>query len=162
MDDSSFEVEFKILEAELSHVSIGQKVMVSPFVQDSISCEGTVTEINPLVDDKGLGKIKAQLKGAGNTLIDGMNVRVIVEQQVNNMFVVPKDAVVERDGYHVIFLLQEGRAAWTYVDVTHSNIGSYAITGCKSKDTRIKEGDIVITSGNQNLADGTEVKVNGF
>ena len=40
--------------------------------------------------------------------------------------------------------------------------GSYAITGCKSKDTRIKEGDIVITSGNQNLADGTEVKVNGF
>lgn len=162
VDDSSFEVEFKILEAELSHVSIGQKVMVSPFVQDSISCEGTVTEINPLVDDKGLVKIKAQLKGAGNTLIDGMNVRVIVEQQVNNMFVVPKDAVVERDGYHVIFLLQEGRAAWTYVDVTHSNIGSYAITGCKSKDTRIKEGDIVITSGKQNLADGTEVKVNGF
>jgi hypothetical protein len=45
------------------------------------------------------------------------------------------------------------------VDVIHSNIGSFAITGCQRKETTIKEGDIVITSGNLNLADGTEVMV---
>ena len=49
---------------------------------------------------------------------------------------------------------------WTYVDVLHSNIGSYAITGCQRKETTIKEGNIVITSGNLNLADGTEVVIN--
>ena len=92
-------------------------------------------------------------------MLDGMNVRVIVEEKMQNMFVVPKDAVVERDGYHVIFLLEEGRAVWTYVDVVHSNISSFAITGCQRKETTIKEGDIVITSGNLNLADGTEVMV---
>lgn len=159
VDDSDFEVEFRILEAELSGVRIGQKVKVTPFVQDSIQYEGRVTEINPLVDDKGLVKIKAQLSNRGNTLLDGMNVRVIVEEKMQHMFVVPKDAVVERDGYQVIFLLEEGRAVWTYVDVVHSNISSFAITGCQRKETTIKEGDIVITSGNLNLADGTEVMV---
>ena len=160
VDDSGFEVEFRILEAELSGVRIGQKVKVTPFVQDSIQYEGRVTEINPLVDDKGLVKIKAQLNNRGNTLLDGMNVRVIVEEKMQHMFVVPKDAVVERDGYQVIFLLEEGRAVWTYVDVVHSSISSFAITGCQRKETTIKEGDIVITSGNLNLADGTEVIVN--
>ena len=160
VDDSGFEVEFRILEAELSGVRIGQKVKVTPFVQDSIQYEGRVTEINPLVDDKGLVKIKAQLSNRGKTLLDGMNVRVIVEEKMQHMFVVPKDAVVERDGYQVIFLLEEGRAVWTYVDVVHSNLSSFAITGCQRKETTIKEGDIVITSGNLNLADGTEVIVN--
>lgn len=159
VDDSGFEVEFRILEAELSGVRIGQSVKVTPFVQDSIQYEGRVTEINPLVDDKGLVKIKAQLSNRGNTLLDGMNVRVIVEEKMQHMFVVPKDAVVERDGYQVIFLLEEGRAVWTYVDVVHSNISSFAITGCQRKETTIKEGDIVITSGNLNLADGTEVNI---
>jgi phosphate:Na+ symporter len=85
---------------------------------------------------------------------------VIFGEKMQHMFVVPKDAVVERDGYQVIFLLEEGRAVWTYVDVVHSNISSFAITGCQRKETTIKEGDIVITSGNLNLADGTEVIVN--
>lgn len=161
IDDANFEVEFQMLEAELPGVHLGHKVQVTPFVQDDLHCEGTVTEINPLVDDKGLVRIKARLSGRNEALLDGMNVHVIVEEKLEDMFVVPKDAVVERDGYHVIFLLEEGRAVWTYVDVVHSNINSFAITGCRRKETSIKEGDIVITSGNLNLADGTEVIPNG-
>lgn len=160
IDDSQFEVEFRILEAELENVRKGQKIIVSPFVSDSLVFNGIITEINPLVDEKGLIKIMAKLDNKNNTLIDGMNVRVTVEEQVRNMFVVPKDAVVERDGYHVIFLYKERHAIWTYVDVLHSNINSFAITGCQRKETTINEGDIIITSGNLNLADGTEVKLN--
>lgn len=160
IDDSQFEVEFKILEAELMSVRKGQKIKVSPFISDSLTFEGVVTEINPLVDDKGLIKVMARLDNKDNALIDGMNVRIIIEEQVSNMFVVPKDAVVERDGYHVVFLYKEGRAVWTYVDVLHSNINTFAITGCQRKETTIHEGDIVITSGNLNLADDTEVKLN--
>ena len=160
IDDSQFEVEFKILEAELEHIAKGQKVKVSSFVEDSVTYEGVITEINPLVDDKGLIKIMARMANRGDALMDGMNVRVVVEQRVQNMFVVPKDAVVERDGYHVIFRYEDGHAVWTYVDIVYSNINSFAITGCQRKETTIHEGDIVITSGNLNLADGTEVKIN--
>lgn len=159
IDDSQFEVEFRILEAELEHVAKGQKVKVSSFVEDSCTCEGVITSINPLVDDRGLIKVTARVDNTDDALMEGMNVRVVAEQRVQNMFVVPKDAVVERDGYHVIFLYEDGRAVWTYVDIIYSNINSFAISGCQRKQTAIHEGDVVITSGNLNLADGTEVRI---
>ncbi len=160
IDDSSFDVEFKILEAELSFVSKGQKVKISPFVNKDNEYEGVVEEINPTIDDKGLVKIKARMRNSSAKLIDGMNVRVIVESAVPKMYVVPKEAVVERDGYHVVFMYDKKtqRAVWTYVDIMYSNLNEYAITGCERKETEIHEGDIVITSGNQNLADDTQVR----
>lgn len=161
IDDSSFDVEFRILEAELSFIRKGQTVRVTPFVNEEESYEGFVKEINPVVDEKGLVRICARVRNVSDRLMDGMNVRVIVEREVPDMFVVPKDAVVERDGYNVVFMYnpQTRRAVWTYVDILHSNLNSHALSGCESKKTEIHEGDIVITSGNLNLADDTEVKV---
>lgn len=159
IDDSSFDVDFSILEAELAAVAKGQEVIVSPFVDDSLQVRGTITEVNPTVNEKGLVKVTARVPGRKGNLIDGMNVKVVCQQRVPQMFVVPKDAVVERDGYHVVFLLDNGRAHWTYVDILHSNLTHHAITGCQRKETQLHEGDIVITSGNLNLADDTEVRI---
>lgn len=160
IDDSSFDVEFKILEAELPYVYMGQKVRVSPFVKKEKEFEGSVIEINPVIDDKGLVQIKARIKNSSNELMDGMNVRVIVEDDVPDMYIVPKEAVVERDGYHVVFMYDKEtqRAVWTYVDILYSNLNYHAITGCERKETEIHEGDVVITSGNHNLADDTLVR----
>lgn len=155
IDDTEFDVEFNVLEAELAVIHRGQRVRVSPFVDDSLVVNGHVMSVNPSVDDKGMVKVTARVKGNPD-LLDGMNVRVVVERNVPRMFVVPKDAVVERDGYNVIFLYDHGHARWTYVDILHSNIGSHAITGCARKETELHEGDIVITSGNMNLADDTK------
>ena len=41
--------------------------------------------------------------------------------------------------------------------MVYSNISQYAVTGNARKETKIEDGDVVITSGNLNLADGTEV-----
>ena len=161
IDDSFFDVEFQILEAELISVNVGTQVKVSPFVDEQITLTGSVTEINPTIDSKGLVTIKARIRNTSDKLLDGMNVKVIIENSVPNMYVVPKEAVVERDGYHVIFVYdkQSHHAIWTYVDILYSNLASYAITGCERKNTTLNKGDIVITSGNLNLADDTEVKV---
>ncbi len=157
IDDSYFDVEFNILEAEMGIGVVGQKVIVSPFVNEQKKYIGKVTEVNPIVDDKGQIKIRAKIKNQSGELIEGMNVRIILESYFKNMFVVPKDAVVLRDGYYVIFKYVNGEALWTYVDVLFSNLDSYAITGNKKKKTKIKENDVIITSGNLNLADGTKV-----
>jgi RND family efflux transporter, MFP subunit len=162
IDDSQFEVEFKILEAELANVKMEQKVLVSPFINEEKQYVGKISSINPMVDEKGLVLVTAKIDNTrgDNDMMDGQNVKVVVEEEVRRMFVVPKDAVVERDGYHVVFLYKDGHAVWTYVDILHSNINSYAITGCARKETTINEGDVIITSGNLNLADDTEVKIN--
>ena len=136
-------------------------VKVSPFIDESIVLGGTVTEINPTIDEKGLVTVKARVKNNSDRLLDGMNVKVIIENSVRDMFIVPKEAVVERDGYHVVFVYDKEthRAIWTYVDILYSNLSSFAITGCEKKQTTVNVGDIVITSGNLNLADDTEVKI---
>lgn len=161
IDDSFFDVEFQILEMELASVKVGTTVRVSPFIDETLALAGTVTEINPTIDSKGLVTVKARIKNTSDSLLDGMNVKVIIENSVADMFVVPKEAVVERDGYHVVFVydVNTHRSVWTYVDIMHSNLTSYAITGCERKSTTIKEGDIIITSGNLNLADDTEVRI---
>lgn len=161
IDESYFDVEFKILEAEITSVCQGTAVRVSPFINEDEEFLGTVTEINPTVDERGMISIKARVRNTSKTLIDGMNVRIIIENSVPDMFVVPKEAVVERDGYHVVFMLDRktSHAVWTYVDIAYSNLTSFAITGCEKKQTEIHEGDIVITSGNLNLADDTEVRI---
>lgn len=159
IDDSYFDVEFKILEAELTTVKVGTEVKISPFVDETVELIGNVTEINPTVDEHGLIKVNARVKNTSDLLVDGMNVKVIVENSVDGMYVVPKDAVVERDGYHVVFLYQDGKAVWTYVDILYSNLTSFAITGCEKKETHLNDGDIVITSGNLNLADDTTVRL---
>lgn len=161
IDDSYFDVEFKILEAELASVKIGTAVKVSPFIDGNMVLNGAVVEINPTINEKGLVTIKARVKNNSDKLLDGMNVKVIIENSVHDMFVVPKEAVVERDGYHVVFVYDKDthRAIWTYVDVLYSNLSSFAITGNEQKQTKINVGDIIITSGNLNLADDTEVTI---
>lgn len=163
VDDSFFDVEFRILESELASVKMGTAVKVSPFIDETLVLKGTVTEVNPVIDEKGLVTIKARVRNTSDRLLDGMNVKVIIENSVRDMFVVPKEAVVERDGYHVVFVYdpESRRAIWTYVDILYSNLSGFAITGCEKKQTEVKKGDIVITSGNLNLADDTEVRIAG-
>lgn len=158
VDDRVMRVEFDVLEAELRHVSRGMQVLVTPFTGGT-TVTGTVADINPEVSDKGLIRITATIPNAGGKMLDGENVRVIIEDDIPAQFVVPKDAVVERDGYHVVFILHNGEAVWTYVDIAHSNATQHAITGNAVKETALHPGDTVITSGNMNLADGTPVKV---
>lgn len=157
IDDSCFDVEFHILEAERAMAKVGQQVIVYPFIDEQKRFTGKVSEINPVIDDKGQIKIRAKIRNEDGYLVEGMNVRVILENSHPGMYVVPKDAVVLRDGYYVIFKLQDDAALWTYVDVLFSNLDSYAITGHKGKNTEINDHDVVIVSGNLNLADGTAV-----
>ncbi len=159
INDAQLDVEFSVLEAEIKNIHRGQRVIVSPFIDEAAQYAGSVTNINPTVDEKGLIKITARIANPSGKLIDGMNVKVIAENDVPHSLIVPKDAVVERDGYHVVFLYKDGEAVWTYVDIAYSNISSFAITGCKRKETTVSEGDRVITSGNLNLADGTKVRL---
>ncbi len=159
IDDTYFDVEFFILEAELEEIAMGQKVSVSPFIDDDRTFAGQITEINPLIDDNGQIKVRARVANSGNYLMEGMNVKLILNREIQGQYVVPKDAVVLRDGFHVIFRYEGGEAVWTYVTVEMSNIDSHLITGHADKGTELSDSDVVIVSGNRNLADGVRVNI---
>ena len=160
IDDSSFDVEFKVLEAEFKEVFKDQQVKVVPYIDDTKSFVGTVTEINPLIDENGQIKVRARVKNTGGYLMEGMNVKIMLERNVPDCFVVAKDAVITRNGFSVIFCYNNGKAEWRYIDIVMSNIDSHVVSGSKEKKTVLSEKDIVITSNNINLGDGTPVSIN--
>ena len=94
-------------------------------------------------------------------LVEGMNVKLFLRSEGTPRLVVPKSAVVMRDGYDVIFTLDTAsmKAQWLYVDIAGSNSTHHAITGSERKRTEVSEGVVVITSGNLNLADGSAVEI---
>lgn len=161
IDDSAFNVEFKVLEGELPYIATGREVAVQPFIDVTQNYSGTIKEINPYVDEKGQIAVTASISNKGGKLIEGMNVKVFIKSVKENLPTVPKSAVVMRDGYDVLFVFnpQTGKAEWRYVDILHSNSTHHVVRGHKEKDVQLDEGEAIIISGNLNLADGSDVEI---
>lgn len=152
--DEVMNVEFPVIESEFSFISKGMPVGIIPFINDSTVINGTITQINPQVDETGMVKVKAEFRNNGR-LIDGMNVKVIIRKPVPNRLVVPKEALVIRQGRDVIFIRQDSLAIWRYVTVEFENSSSVSV---KDTPDGIHPGDLVIVSGNINLAHETIVR----
>lgn len=139
------ETTFTVLESELPLIKLGDRVVITPYADRHAHYEGSISEINPLVDDKGMVTVKARVN-AGKNLFEGMNVRVHIHRNLNRCLVVPKTAVVLRNGRQVIFTLKDGKSLWNYVQTGLENSTSYTIT------EGLTTGDSVIVTGNLNLA----------
>lgn len=149
--DEIMEVEFPVIESEYSFINKGMTVGIIPFINDSTLISGRITQINPQVDENGMVKVKAEFQNNGR-LIDGMNVKVVIRKPVPNCLVVPKEALVIRQGKDVIFVRQDSLAIWKYVTVEFENSTSLSIK------EGLASGDLVIISGNINLAHETTVR----
>lgn len=147
------EADFTVLESELSLIKNGDKVIVTPYSDPTAKYEGRITQVNPLVDEKGMVKVKAVVNGQGK-LFNGMNVRVNVHRSLGEQLVIPKSAVVLRTGKQVVFTLKDGKAKWNYVQTVLENAEDYTIV-----EDDVKEGDLVIVTGNVNLAHEAPVSV---
>lgn len=158
INDRQFEVVFPILESEIGRLKVNQNVTMRPFVEDSVFYKGRITEINPIVDVHGLVTVKALIPNSKSKLLQGMNVKVFIKDQVDDCIIVPKEAMVLRNNRQVVFTYMEGKAMWNYVETVLENSTSYSITKEKDGMQEIFEGDTVITVGNLNLAHETDVK----
>lgn len=155
LDNSSFTVDFQIIESEVGRVRKGQDVVVFPYFSDNYELSGTITEINPTVDRNGLIKINATLNEKADVssfLFDGMKVKVIITNSIPGQLIIPKEAVVLRSGKNVVFTYENGLSKWNYVNIEHENSTHYGISG-------IYPGDTVIVEGNLNLATDARVSI---
>ena len=156
IDDSVFEVEFYLIESEMKDVMLNTKVQIIPFALGK-NYIGHISSINPLIEKNGTILVKAMIKNDGK-LTEGMNVKVRIQKEVKDQFVVPKSAVVLRDNQEVLFKVIDGKAYWTYVQTTMENSNFYAIIAHPDKSSAtLNTGDTVIVSGNLNLAHDSEV-----
>lgn len=153
ISNRKLEVEFSVLENELPLLNLNDKVNIYPYALPHISATGKITNINPIIDKNGMVKVKASVNYQPN-LFQGMNVKISILRNAGKQWVIPKTAVVLRTNRPVVFSLSDGKAAWHYVSIGYQNATSYTITS-----ETLQENDIIIITGNENLADRTPVTV---
>ncbi len=158
VDDARLVVAFSVLETELDFVQKGNVVKVASFFDPENYINGHITSVNPLVDNNGQVLVEAEITNNG-TFIDGMNVKLLVEKVVPGQLVVPKSAVVMRDNLEVLFRYRDGKAYWTYVHTVMDNSSEYVVAPNTERGADLAVGDLIIFSGNLNLANETVVEI---
>ena len=153
---SAMEVDFTVLESELPLIKVGDRVEVMPYASAVGVRTGSISEINPLVDENGMVRVKAQVDG-GDKLFDGMNVRVSVKRSVGEQMVVPKTAIVLRSGKQVLFTIKDNMALWNYVTTGLENMTECTLVDWEASG--LQEGMTIVTTGNVNLAHESPVKI---
>lgn len=153
INTENLEVEFSILENEIDFVAKNQKIEIQSFNSSKERYKGVISEVNPLVDENGLIKIRAKINSKAATLFDGMNVKVFINKPMGDVIVVPKEALVLRSNREVVFTVENNFAKWKYVTQVGENSTNYAI----KKGENLKETDTIIVSGNLNLSHDAKV-----
>ncbi|HEX2921570.1 MAG TPA: efflux RND transporter periplasmic adaptor subunit [Bacteroidales bacterium] len=151
ISDENMYVEFPVIESEYSFIYKDMSVGIIPFIEDSVTITGRITQINPQVDENGMIKVRAEFRNTGR-IIDGMNTKILIRKSAPNRLVVPKEALVIRQGKDVVFVRQDSLAIWKYVNVEFENSSTVSIK------EGLEAGDLVIVAGNINLAHETVVK----
>ncbi|HBB90261.1 MAG TPA: hypothetical protein DC042_00650 [Bacteroidales bacterium] len=154
INDKEFEVVFPVMEGELGRLHTGQEITAEPYALDSTFCIGRIIEINPLIDDHGLVRVKARIPNASGKLVEGMNAKVFIRFNQPDCMIVPKQCLVLRNNRQVVFSLKDGRSYWNYVETGYENSTSYSI---KVLEGVLQLGDTIITRGNLNLAHDAEI-----
>ena len=160
LDDSELTVKFTVLESELQLIKKGQKVKIIPFNDQKKVFEAKLETINPMIEKNGQVRLTAKMDNSKAHLIDGQNVKIIIEEAMKDQLVVPKSAVVLRDNHDVLFKYVDGKTVWTYVNIVMANSSSYIIAPNVERNSSIEVGDMIITSGNLNVGDNTDVEIN--
>lgn len=148
------EVEFKVMEADLGMVKVGNMVKVTPIATRSKIYEARVMDINPLVDENGTVSIRAMLK-ADKDLFDGMNVEIGFDRHLDDVTIVPKRAIVVRNGRQVVFVADKGVARQYAVSPRQEAKGLCVV----QTEEELPGACKLIVGGNETLTDGGRIVI---
>ncbi len=142
-------------EKDIVKLKKGQEVEVSSEVYKNIF-KGNIKIINPRIDPQsGTFKVTIAIKDSSLKLRPGMLVSCnIIVNKKESALIVPKKAIFFKKGISYVYLLKRGGI----VKLQKIKLGEEL-----EKDyeilSGIKEGDIVITQGIENIKPGARVKV---
>ncbi len=154
-DPTSVYYEAGVPERVAPRVHPGQRVRVTIHVNGGQSLEGRVISVVPVADPasrKFVARI-ALPRGANAARPGGYASAEIIAQEHKDVLVVPKDAVVERNGKTLVFVVEDGKAVQREVRLGLSDkTRAEVLSG-------VKEGEKIIVEGAQGVKDGDPVIV---
>jgi len=156
-------VDFLLPQQELSRISKGLRVMATADAYPEKSFTGVITAINPRVEDKTRNvRVEARIDNPGRVLLPGMFVTVEVEAgEPRRYLTLPRTAVVFNPYGETVYIVENKgteekpalTARQTFVTVGPSRGDQVAVL------KGVREGDLVVTSGQLKLSSGSPVVV---
>lgn len=155
IDLSRVRVRAAVLESDLGAVGVGHGIRISVTTWPGEFFEGRISRIHPTVDEEsGTAIVEAELANPGGRLKPGMFAEVLIEgTSYENRIAVPDEAIVSRDERTLVFVIQGGRAQWSYVTLGQEGDAWREVT------SGVSEGDTVAVTGNITLAHDVPVRV---
>ncbi len=153
-DMSELHAVVHLPESEKAELKAGQTAFVQVASREA-PYQGHIERISPVVD-RGTGTIRVtvSLSGLEEGLRPGMFGRVgIIYDTHENTLLVPKEALVTEDSDAFVFIVEEGVAHKKMVETGFVNTNSIEII------SGVKANDLVITMGQRNLKDQTQVEI---
>ena len=77
ISQQEMDVEFRVMETDLRHFAVGTRLQVVPVADEHTVYHAKVTEVNPIVDEKGTVMLRAHVD-TPHQLFDGMHVSVLL------------------------------------------------------------------------------------
>ncbi len=159
LNPNSFYVKASVIESELNFVKRGKGVRIKFEAFPDKTFKGRIEEINPIVDKNRSVDVYISINDKKG-IFPGLYADVFIDtERIKDKFIVPKSAILTREGKTLIFTVDRtSHAKWVYVKVIAQN-DLYAAIENASDYTTINEGDLVIVSNNLTLGHGSLVEV---
>ncbi|KGR90259.1 hypothetical protein CD30_12370 [Ureibacillus massiliensis 4400831 = CIP 108448 = CCUG 49529] len=142
-----------LLQGHLNSFAVGDEIEVQVIGLEG-TFEGTVSYISSISSGSGLFTMEVQIDNSDKVIKPGMVASIVMEEVLEqDKLMVPTEAIIQKEGKSVVFIVQDNKAVQKEVEVIRFNTELTAVTG------ELKENDLVVISGQNLLNDGDLVKV---
>ena len=158
---TDLEAEVGVLESDIGFLDVGRAALLSiPALGDTLPV--TVDVISPRFDrDSRTCQVLLRIKNTSGRLRPGMFARAVVAgQKFPDRLLVPKEAILTRDGRPLLFKVEDNRAKWVYIDLGVQNDYVVEVKAVLQGGT-LEPDDLVVVTNHLTLSHEAKVKVKG-
>jgi HlyD family secretion protein len=159
VDNVNIEAEIGVLEADVGKIAPGGAALLAvPALGDTLDV--AVDVVSPRFDPTTRTcQVLLRVKNDDGRLRPGMFARALISgQRFKDRLLVPREAILMRDGRPLVFKVEDDRARWLYVDLGESNEHMVEIRSVLQGGT-LDPGDRVVVSDHLTLAHDAKIKV---
>ncbi len=148
----SMTVTFNVAEKAKNTLAVGDAITVE---HNGVTYNGNITEIGTMADQQTkLFQVKASVTGAGDSLPNGVSVKVYATtQKQQSDYIIPYDAVYFSAGDAYVYCVEDGKAVKTEVVVGLMNDTEVVV------EEGLTEGSQIIANWSSKLRNGAEVEI---
>ena len=159
VNSTDIEADVGVLESDIGSLVVGRRAfLVVPAISETLQV--TVDVISPEFDrDSRTCQVLLRLKNATSKTRPGMFVRAIIAGNTyTDRILVPREAILTRDGRPLLFKVDGDRAKWLYLRLGQENNNLVEIERVLQGGT-LEPDDLIVVADHLTLAHDAKVKV---